>query len=132
MDTYGLSPQGYLIFLDRYSVKGDTAQAKIGDLIIARNSSGQREIMTIVSIDRKFHVLSSEDNHTIYHFEPDEVDLPLEYDPKEMWDRMAYAAVKTKGDFNPVLYEKFRSALDNWLFVPGGRIMAGLGNNKAD
>lgn len=132
MDTYGLSPQGYLIFLDRYSVKGDTAQAKIGDLIIARNSSGQREIMTIVSIDRKFHVLSSEDNHTIYHFEPDEVDLPLEYDPKEMWDRMAYAAVKTKGDFNPVLYEKFRSALDNWLFVPGGRIMAGLGNKKAD
>jgi ribonucleoside-diphosphate reductase alpha chain len=46
----------------------------------------------------------------------------VEHTPEEMWDRVAYSIGDTKEE-----REQYRKLLDNFKFVPGGRIMAGAG-----
>ncbi len=58
----------------------------------------------------------------------DEAGAPLEKTPEEMWRRVAHAVAsiepKAKREF---WEEKFYSAMQDFVFVPGGRILSGAG-----
>lgn len=49
---------------------------------------------------------------------------PVEFTPEEMWDRVATAIARVE---DPEQRVKFRRLLDDFKFVPGGRILAGAG-----
>ena len=60
----------------------------------------------------------------------DKLTKTVETEPSMMWDRLAkaIASVEKKGK-QKEWTEKFRSVLDDWKLVPGGRIAAGAGAN---
>ncbi|MFA9288371.1 MAG: adenosylcobalamin-dependent ribonucleoside-diphosphate reductase [Weeksellaceae bacterium] len=62
----------------------------------------------------------------------DKAGNPLEKTPEEMWKRIADAVAKQE---KPAVREKwakaFYSAMDNFQYVPGGRILAGAGTGFA-
>lgn len=52
----------------------------------------------------------------------------LEKTPEEMWDRLAAAMSAVEAEGERALWQgRFRSILDDWKLVPGGRIAAGAG-----
>jgi len=57
---------------------------------------------------------------------------PLEFTPEEMWERIAktLAEVEETEEKRREWYEKFRWLLQNFRFVPGGRIMHAVGNPR--
>jgi len=53
---------------------------------------------------------------------------PLEKTPEEMWSRIARAIAQVEKKSKRAYWEEqFRSALQNFVFVPGGRILSGAG-----
>ncbi|MCA9371837.1 adenosylcobalamin-dependent ribonucleoside-diphosphate reductase [Candidatus Woesebacteria bacterium] len=57
---------------------------------------------------------------------------PLEKTPEEMWQRVADAvAEKEKPDKRKEWAKKFHSAMEDFKYVPGGRILAGAGTGFA-
>jgi ribonucleoside-diphosphate reductase alpha chain len=50
---------------------------------------------------------------------------PIETDPSQMWERVALAIADT-----PTEYDDFYGILDNFKFVPGGRILSGAGTES--
>ncbi len=59
----------------------------------------------------------------------DEAGAPLEKTPEEMWRRVSHAiaSVEKTAKNREVWEEKFYSAMQNFVFVPGGRILSGAG-----
>ena len=59
----------------------------------------------------------------------DEAGAPVEKIPEEMWHRVAkaIASVETTPDKRKIWEEKFYSAMEDFVFVPGGRILSGAG-----
>ncbi len=58
----------------------------------------------------------------------DEKGNPIEKSPKEMWKRVAKAIAENEAeDVRPQWEQKFYSALEEFKFVPGGRILTGAG-----
>lgn len=58
----------------------------------------------------------------------DETGKPVETKPEEMWRRVAHAvALMEKKDVRPVWEERFYNAMQDFVFVPGGRILSGAG-----
>ncbi|HEY8497086.1 MAG TPA: ribonucleotide reductase N-terminal alpha domain-containing protein, partial [Limnochordales bacterium] len=59
------------------------------------------------------------------------IDRPLETRPEDMWDRMARAIVAVEPkEKRKELEKEFRWLLQDWRFVPGGRINAMLGTGQ--
>ena len=63
----------------------------------------------------------------------DEAGTAVEQTPEEMWRRVAHAVAKVeKGKKNKDLWEdKFYKAMEDFKFVPGGRVLAGAGTGYA-
>lgn len=58
----------------------------------------------------------------------DETGKPVEEKPEEMWRRVAHAVAKMeKAKDRQVWEDKFFSAMQDFAFVPGGRILSGAG-----
>ena len=125
---------GYKIFLDRYAQKdmtrstlaeGDTA------IVVVDSQTGQREIGRITALDLP-HVTIELLDGTVVERDVENVDKPLETEPSQMMDRVAagVAAIEATPELQEVWGERFRWALDDWKFVPAGRILAAAGTDQ--
>ncbi len=126
---------GYKIFLDRYAQKDMTrATLKVGDLVIVviDSKTGQREIGTVTAINLPRVSVRLNDGELVER-DLEHVDKPLETDPAQMMDRVAagIAAIEKDETTRKVWTKNFRWLLDDWKFVPGGRILTGAGTDQA-
>ncbi|MDO8472001.1 MAG: adenosylcobalamin-dependent ribonucleoside-diphosphate reductase [bacterium] len=135
-DRNHLYPLGYKIFLDRYAVKDpEKLHLDIGDVVLVNTNleTGQKEVGTVKLVDpqtKQVTVQLMEGGSVTRTFE--QVDRPLETKPSQMLDRVAKGAASAEK--TPAKQqeweEKFRWALDEWKFVPAGRILAAAGTDQ--
>lgn len=123
------------IFIDRYAKKHtDTKQVKIGDTVVAivNDDPNSRQIkvgQVIYKYTDTIQVKLRDDS--IIEIPFDKFQIALETEPNQMWDRVAKEIAKSETiEKQSEWEEKFRYALDDWKLVPGGRIVAGAGNDN--
>lgn len=133
IDGNALSPLGRKIFLDRYAVKDVKKETlAVGDLVVAvsNQTTGQREIGHVVGYDGATVDVELEDGTSI-SVPKDSVDKPLETDPSQMHRRVAKGIAKQeKKAVRDKWTSEFEWLLDDWRFVPGGRILTGAGTDQ--
>ncbi len=131
--TNSLHPLGEKIFLDRYALKdGKKESVAVGDtVIVAVNlETGQREIGTITNLNGKAVTIELRDGEIVERAR-EHIDKPLETHPNQMLDRVARGmAMIERPEEQAEWQEKFRWLLDDWKFVPGGRILTAAGTNQ--
>ena len=125
-DKNSLHPLGEKIFLDRYALKdGKKESVAVGDtVIVAVNlETGQREIGAVTALNGQNVTIQLRDGDVVERA-LEYIDKPLETQPAQMLDRVAQgmAAVELP-EKQPEWQQKFRWLLDEWKFVPGGRIL---------
>lgn len=121
------------IFLDRYAWKdADSNHAKVGDVVLVLTKDDPKfpvkEVGEIVERQgQQVKVRTRSD--IIIETNVEKLTLTIEKTPEEMWDRLAraMASVESTPEQQAVWEMKFRSVLDDWKLVPGGRIAAGAG-----
>ncbi len=126
---------GYKIFLDRYAQKDMTRSTlAVGDtvIVVVDSKTGQREIGTITAIKLPKVTVQLLDGD-VTERDLEQVDKPLETDPGQMMDRVAagIAAVEKNAKLRKQWTERFRWMLDDWKFVPAGRILTAAGTDQA-
>ncbi len=129
-----LKPLGRKIFLDRYALKDmDKKVLSEGDLVVVVSNvqTGQREIGRVKGLieNDSYHVTLEDGTEvTVSH---DYIDKPLETEPGEMLERVAYGVAQQEKKESRGEWEKnYRWLLDEWKFVPGGRILTGAGTDQ--
>ena len=126
---------GYKIFLDRYAQKDMTrATLAVGDtvIVVVNASTGQREIGKVTALRLPQVTIELLDGEVVTR-DVENVDKPLETDPGQMMDRVAagIAAVEATPDLQRQWSERFRWLLDDFKFVPAGRILTAAGTDQA-
>ncbi|MEK4360995.1 adenosylcobalamin-dependent ribonucleoside-diphosphate reductase [Paenibacillus sp. FSL M8-0212] len=121
------------IFLDRYAWKdADPNHAKVGDVVLVLTKDDPKfptkEVGEIIERQGQLvqvRIRSGE----IIQTNVEKLTLNIEKTPEEMWDRLAkaMASVESTADQRATWESKFRSVLEDWKLVPGGRIAAGAG-----
>ncbi|MGI6466063.1 MAG: adenosylcobalamin-dependent ribonucleoside-diphosphate reductase [Sphaerochaetaceae bacterium] len=128
-----LSPLGRKIFLDRYALKdGKKDTLAIGDLVVAVSNpqTGQREIGKVTEIKGDDIKVELEDG-SLVESTREYVDKPIETSPDQMLSRVAKGIAKQEKKEVRTKWEKeFKWLLDDWKFVPGGRILTGAGTDQ--
>ncbi len=128
-----LSPLGRKIFLDRYAQKdGKKETLAVGDLVVAVSNpqTGQREIGRVSGIARDQITVRLEDG-TELQATRDHVDKPIETDPSQMLERVARGMSQQEEKSKRAHWEKeFNWILEDWKFVPAGRILTGAGTDQ--
>lgn len=125
---------GYKIFLDRYAQKDMTRSSlTVGDtvIVVVDSKTGQREIGRVAEMNLpkvKIELLDGE----VVERDLEHVDKPLETEPGQMMDRVAagIAAIETTPELQQEWTERFRWLLDDWKFVPAGRILTAAGTDQ--
>lgn len=129
-----LNPLGRKIFLDRYALKDVRKETlKVGDVVVAVSNpkTGQREIGTVTELDDGDAITVKLDEGTILHVKREDVDKPLETDPAQMLARVAKGiASQEKPEVREQWEKEFNWLLEDWKFVPGGRILTGAGTDQ--
>lgn len=125
---------GYKIFLDRYAQKDMTRSTlAVGDMVIVvvDAKTGQREIGTVMEMSLPVVTIKLLDGEVVER-DIEHVDKPLETDPGQMMDRVAagIAGAETSPELQQQWTERFRWLLDDWKFVPGGRILTAAGTDQ--
>lgn len=131
-----LSELGEKIFLDRYAVKDVKRETlAIGDtvVVLVNPKTGQREIGEIETIDLKEKTVQVRmrdgqlEQRTIEH-----IDKPLETVPEQMFERIArhIASVEKTEEKKQEWEQKFGKLMDDWKYVPAGRIFTGAGTGQ--
>ncbi|MBZ0299831.1 MAG: ribonucleoside-diphosphate reductase, adenosylcobalamin-dependent, partial [Anaerolineae bacterium] len=125
---------GYKIFLDRYAQKDMKRETlAVGDtvIVVVDSKTGQREIGTVAALDLP-HVTIKLLDDSVVERDMENVDKPLETDPAQMMDRVAagIAAVEATPQLRQEWAEHFRWALEDWKFVPAGRILTAAGTEQ--
>jgi ribonucleoside-diphosphate reductase alpha chain len=131
-----LSDLGEKIFLDRYAMKdGKKETLKPGDTVIVcvNLKTSQREIATVESYNPETRMVEvrlrdgTVETHIIDH-----VDKPLETVPEQMFERIArhIASVEQTPEKQQQWEQNFRSLMDDWRYVPAGRIFTGAGTGQ--
>lgn len=126
-----LNPLGRKIFLDRYALKdGKKASLSVDDIVIVvvNKDTGQREIGQVVSIENANVTIKLEDGSTLER-SVENVDKPVETDPEMMIERVARAMSEGEKD-SDLWFGNFKWLLEDWKFVPGGRILTGAGTDQ--
>jgi len=126
---------GYKIFLDRYAQKDMTRSTlAVGDtvIVVVDSKTGQREIGTVTAIKLPKVTVQLLDGD-VTERDIEQVDKPLETDPGQMMDRVAagIAAIEKNAKLRKQWTERFRWMLDDWKFVPAGRILTAAGTDQA-
>ncbi len=129
-----LNELGEKIFLDRYALKDMTKQSlAVGDTVIVcvNQKTRQREIGTVRGSSNGRVTIELRDG-TITEQGIEDVDKPLETKPEQMMDRVArgIAAIEPSDEKKHEWEGKFRWLLDDWKFVPGGRILTAAGTDQ--
>jgi ribonucleoside-diphosphate reductase alpha chain len=121
------------IFLDRYAQKHpDGRSCKVGDTVLVTVKDDPKfpakEVGEVVSRDGNDVEISLRGGDVV-KTTVDKLVLPIERTQGEMWSRLAESIAS--GETQPAKQAewegRFRSMLDDWKLVPGGRIMAGAG-----
>ncbi|MGJ3237617.1 MAG: adenosylcobalamin-dependent ribonucleoside-diphosphate reductase [Anaerolineae bacterium] len=125
---------GYKIFLDRYAQKDMTRETLTVDdtvIVVVNPQTGQREIGTVTKINLPTVTIKLNDGEVVER-DIENVDKPLETEPAQMMDRVArgVAEVEKNKKSRKQWSEQFRWLLDDWKFVPGGRILAAAGTDQ--
>lgn len=136
-DRNQLHPLGYKIFLDRYAVKDTNKDTlKLDDLVLVNTNleTGQKEVGRAVKIDQAAKMVTvrlAEGGEEVER-DLEHVDKPLEIKPSQMLDRVAQGAAGAEKtpELQKEWQEKFRWALDEWKFVPAGRILTAAGTDQ--
>ena len=128
-----LNELGEKIFLDRYALKDmDKSNLRVGDVVVVcvNTDTGQREIGTVVEREEEGVTVLLGDGTTVTRA-PEHVDRPLETHPDEMQARVAsgIAAIEAP-EQREAWAARFRWLLEEWKFVPGGRILAAAGTDQ--
>ncbi|MBN8639158.1 MAG: ribonucleoside-diphosphate reductase [Anaerolineae bacterium] len=126
---------GYKIFLDRYAQKDVTrATLAVGDtvIVVVNAQTGQREIGTVKALELPTVTIELLDGEVVTR-DVENVDKPLETDPAQMMDRVAagIAATESTPELQTAWTERFRWLLDDFKFVPAGRILTAAGTTQA-
>ena len=126
---------GYKIFLDRYAQKDMTRKTLGVDdtvIVVVDSETGQREIGTVTEMKHSQVTVELLDGEVVTR-DLEHVDKPLETDPSQMMDRVAkgIAAIETTPELQEEWQKNFRWVLDDWKFVPGGRILTGAGTDQS-
>ena len=125
---------GYKIFLDRYAQKDMTRSTlEIGDtvIVVVNPQTGQREVGEITALELPKVEIKLLDGETVSR-DIEHVDKPIETQPEQMMERVAAGVAETeKTDKKRDEWSsKFRWLLDDWKFVPGGRILTAAGTDQ--
>ena len=129
-----LNELGEKIFLDRYALKDMTKRSlAVGDTIIVcvDQKTRQREIGSVLGLSDGRVKVELRDG-TITEQNIEDVDKPLETQPAQMMTRVArgIAAIETTSETQAAWEANFRWLLDDWKFVPGGRILSAAGTDQ--
>lgn len=142
VNTYGLTELGYTILLDRYAQKDkDRGNIHNGDIVVAiikgdgKDTHQRREIAIVNRVyesnKRKWAnitLLFSEQNLDV---PLDFLDKPLELTPEQVQHRIAKGVASIeKEEIRDSVQSDFEWALEDFKFVPGGRIMAAAGTDQ--
>ena len=127
-----LTPLGEKIFLDRYALKdGTKGTLGLGSTVIVQ-VDGQREIGKVLSIKGGTEVSVELKDGTHVNTSVEAIDLPLETNIEQLMDRVARGAASVEEPENQEHWQaKFRELLDDFKFLPGGRILAGCGTDQS-
>ena len=133
-DRNTLNAIGEKIFFDRYALKdGEKKSLKVGDTVIVCTdlATGQREIGKVTKIVKDVLTVELRDETSVER-SLEFVDKPIETNPSQMMDRLArgIAEVETTAEKKKEWETRFRWLLDDFKFVPAGRILAGAGTNQ--
>src|SRR3989338_8995682 len=131
-----LAELGEKIFLDRYAIKDAKKETlAVGDTVVVcvNLKTGQREIGVVEKLDVASHQVDvrlrdgSVETRAIDH-----VDKPLETVPEQMFERMArhIASVEKTEELKELWQGRFREMIDDWKYVPAGRIFTGAGTGQ--
>ena len=134
--TNKLNEIGYKIFLDWYALKdGKKDSLKVGDVVVVCTNleTSQREIGTVTQIAGgevtvRLRVDGSEVTRAFEH-----IDKPIETNPAQMHQRIAkgISSVEKTPKLRKKWEDEFASILNDWKFVPAGRILTGAGTSQA-
>jgi len=129
-----LSTLGRKIFLDRYALKDVKKETlSVGDVVVAVSNpkTGQREIGVVTELLANDSITVKLDDGMILHVKREDVDKPLETDPAQMLARVAKGiASQEKPEIQKSWEKEFNWLLEDWKFVPGGRILTGAGTDQ--
>jgi len=134
--TNSLSELGEKIFLDRYAIKDTKKETLVvGDTVVVcvNLKTGQREIGIVEKInDETKEVAVKLRDGSVENRAYDQVDKPLETVPEQMFDRIAkhVASVEATPELRSEWEGKFRDLMNDWKYVPGGRIFTGAGTGQ--
>lgn len=126
-----LNPLGRKIFLDRYALKdGKKETLAVGDtiIVVVNKDTGQREIGSVVALTGDTVSIKLDDGTTLEKY-IESIDKPVETDPSQMMERVARAMSGRESD-KETWAENFKWLLEDWKFVPGGRILTGAGTEQ--
>ena len=128
-----LKPLGRKIFLDRYALKdGKKNSLKIDDLVIVMTNpqTGQREVGTVTGLDGTNVTIRLDDGTTVEK-QLEHIDKPVEVTPDQMISRVAAGIAEEEAeDVRDLWRDRFEWILEDWKFVPGGRILTGAGTEQ--
>ena len=131
--TNALHELGYKIFLDRYAQKDMTRLSlAVGDtvIVVINPATGQREIGRVTAIELPTVTIELLDGEVVTR-DIEHVDKPLETEPEQMMDRVAAGIAQVeKPEKQTEWTRRFRWLLDDWKFVPGGRILTAAGTDQ--
>ncbi len=129
-----LSALGRKIFLDRYALKDVRKETlKVGDVVVAVSNpkTGQREIGVVTELKAADGITVKLDDGIVLHVKREDVDKPLEIEPAQMLARVAKGIASIENQEVRTQWEtEFNWLLEDWKFVPGGRILTGAGTDQ--
>ncbi len=125
---------GYKIFLDRYAQKDmKRTSLTVGDtvIVVVNPETGQREIGQITAISQPRITIRLLDGETVTR-DIEHVDKPIETAPEQMMARVAagIAAAEKSPKLRKQWTERFQWLLDDFKFVPAGRILTAAGTEQ--
>lgn len=131
-----LTELGEKIFLDRYAIKDVKKETlAVGDTVVVcvNLKTGQREIGIVDAINSgEREVTVKLRDGTLEKRPAEHVDKPLETRPEQMFERIArhIASVEQTDELKTEWEQNFRELLDDWKYVPAGRIFTGAGTGQ--
>lgn len=128
----------YKILLDRYSEKDLQKNVKVGTIVVATTDNSnpkypQKEVCELLDATNKDALVMCDifDRESIYTLPISDIQVPIELYPHQIWKRVARGNAQNETNFSHWA-QVFYSMLEDFRFVPGGRILAMCGSSYQD
>ena len=139
LDTHEMHNLGYKIFLDRYAQNDPNGRENlsVGDIVVAildnqgKDMAQRREIGKVVTIDGDDVTVEIHPDDQLVTLNASLIDRPLETEPAQLQKRVARGIASVEDpSIRSYWQEEFQWLLDDWKFVPGGRILTAAGTEQ--